>query len=290
MSDSLENLPVQDTGVDAARIAANLDAVRARIADACTRAGRAPDSVTLVAVSKTHPLEAIQAAAAHGQTDFGENRLEELWEKARAGHAAGITGLRWHMIGTIQSRKTDLAIGPFHLIHAIDRVRIAQRINREALTAACVVSVLLEVNVSGEESKHGFTPDELRAAMPDLLGMRGLSIEGLMTMAPLVEDPETVRPVFQALRALRDELAAAHRIPLPHLSMGMSNDFEIAIEEGATLVRVGTSIFGKRHVEPPIEPFETAESDPYGETDLDPEPKNAYDARIQGPPGRTFPE
>lgn len=239
----------QVQSVDAVHIVANLDAVRGRMAAAAARAGRDPAGITLVAVSKGHPLAAIEAAMAHGQYDFGENRFEELWDKLRAAHVAGINGLRWHMIGSIQSRKTEMAIGPFALIHAIDREKIAARINRTALAAGAIVPVLLEVNVSGEESKHGFSPDELREELGDMLAMRGLEVAGLMTMAPLTDDPEAARPVFQALRALRDELAAAQRVALPHLSMGMSNDFEVAIEEGATLVRVGTAIFGVRETE-----------------------------------------
>lgn len=230
-------------------IAENLAQVCARMAQAARRAGRNPADVTLVAVSKTHPLEAVAAARAAGQHDFGENRFEELWEKVRAAQAEGIDGLRWHMIGPIQSRKSSRAIGPsgpFALIHAVDRVKIAQRLSRDAEAAACVLSVLLEVNVSGEGSKHGFAPDELRRELAFLASLPGLHIDGLMTMAPLVDDPEAARPVFRSLRLLRDELAQAHVLPLPQLSMGMSGDFEVAIEEGATIVRVGSAIFGMR--------------------------------------------
>lgn len=232
----------------ATQIAANLTAVRSRIASAAMRVGRSPGAITLVAVSKTHPFSAIAAAMAHGQQDFGENRLEELWDKAAQAEALGLAErIRWHMIGNIQSRKTNQAIGPIALIHAVDRVKIAERLSREAQAAGCTLSALFEVNMSGEESKHGFTPAELRMALPHVADLPGLSFCGLMTMAPLVDDPEDARPVFRSLRLLRDELALAY----PHkewrqLSMGMTNDFEIAIEEGATIVRIGSAIFGSR--------------------------------------------
>jgi pyridoxal phosphate enzyme (YggS family) len=228
------------------QIAANLAAVHARMAAAATRAGRAPASVALVAVSKTHPLEAIAAAVAGGQLDFGENRFDELWEKVAAAEAAGLSAVRWHFIGAIQSRQTARAVGPFALIHAVDRTKIARRLSRDAEEAGHRMPVLLEVNVSGEESKHGFAPDELRGAFAETVALPGIDVQGLMTMAPFVDDAEEARPVFRGLAALRDELAAAHGCALPHLSMGMSNDYEVAIEEGATIIRVGTAIFGTR--------------------------------------------
>lgn len=228
-------------------IAANLESVRRRMAAAALRSGRNPSDVRLVAVSKQHPLEDIEAAMAAGQLDFGENRLEELWPKVEAARARGLDAIRWHMIGVIQSRKTRDAIGPFVLIHSVDRVKIAQRLSRDAIAAGCVMDVLLEINVSGEATKHGFTPDELRSVAGDLLALPGIRIHGLMTMAPFEVEPEATRPVFRALRMLRDELAA--RFPQGdwrELSMGMTNDFEVAIEEGATIVRIGSAIFGAR--------------------------------------------
>ncbi len=218
------------------------------MATAAERSGRHPEDVRLVAVSKTYPLADIAAALAAGQHDFGENRLEELWPKMAAAQTEGLDAIRWHMIGTIQSRKTGDAVGPLALIHAVDRVKIAQRLSRDAQTAGCVLDVLLEVNVSGEASKHGFTPADLLEAAADLLALPGIRIHGLMTMAPFEAVPEATRPVFRALRQLRDELATR----FPHgdwreLSMGMTNDFEIAIEEGATIVRIGSAIFGARN-------------------------------------------
>ena len=213
---------------------------------AAERAGRDPNDVLLVAVSKTHPLAAIKAALAGGQHDFGENRFEELWPKVQTAQAAGLA-VHWHFIGTIQSRKSGEAVGPWALIHSVDRARIAHRLSRDAEAAGQVLPVLLEVNVSGEESKHGFAPQELRETAPALAALPGIRLQGLMTMAPLVDDPQTVRPVFRALRTLRDELAViCPQTQWRHLSMGMTNDFEVAIEEGATIIRVGSAIFGAR--------------------------------------------
>lgn len=228
-------------------ISTNLAQVRARMGAAAAQAGRDPGDITLVAVSKTKPIGAIAAAYHAGQRDFGENRLEELWPKVEAAKSLGLDEIRWHLIGTIQSRKTAEAVGPWALIHAVDRAKIAQRLSRDAQAAGCVLSILLEVNVSGEASKHGFTPDELLATAADLVTLPGLHIEGLMTMAPLVDEAEATRPVFRRLRELRDALR--ERYPTgqwQQLSMGMTNDFEIAIAEGATLVRIGSAIFGGR--------------------------------------------
>ena len=228
-------------------ISTNLAQVRARMVAAAKGAGRDPGDITLVAVSKTKPIAAIAAAYHAGQRDFGENRLEELWPKVEAAKSLGLDEIRWHLIGTIQSRKTDEAVGPFALIHSVDRAKIAQRLSRDAQAAGCVLSILLEVNVSGETSKHGFTPNELLATAAALVALPGLHIEGLMTMAPLVDEAEAARPVFRRLRELRDQLCEHY--PTGHwqqLSMGMTNDFEIAIAEGATLVRIGSAIFGGR--------------------------------------------
>ena len=231
------------------RIASALQDVQARIEAACARVDRAPGSVTLVAVSKTQPFVAVEAGYAAGQRDFGENRLEELWSKVEAARNRGLDEIRWHLIGPIQSRKTSQAVGPFALIHALDRVKIARRLSRDAIADGQVLDVLLEVNISGEASKHGFSPDELRAAAATLGALPGLRVTGLMTMAPLVDDAELARPVFRGLRELRDELAQRHpKMDWRHLSMGMTNDFEVAVEEGATIVRIGSAIFGPRAV------------------------------------------
>ena len=238
-----QRLPVEES---TAHIAANLADVRRRMSAAAMRAGRDPNDVLLVAVSKTHPLAAVEAAAAAGQRHFGANRLEELWPKVHAAQAAGLDVL-WHLIGTIQSRKSKEAVGPWALIHSVDRLKIAQRLSRDAEAAGLVLPVLLEVNTSGEASKHGFAPQELREQAPALAALPGIRMGGLMTMAAFAEDPEAARPSFRALRQLRDELAAAcPQADWRHLSMGMTNDFEVAIEEGATIIRVGSAIFGVR--------------------------------------------
>jgi pyridoxal phosphate enzyme (YggS family) len=234
----------------AENIAANLANVRQRMSDAALRVGRAPEDVTLVAVSKTKPMWMIEAALTAGQVEFGENRLEEAWNKVEYAEANGLEILRWHFIGTVQSRKSRQAVGPFVLLHSVDRMKLARRLSRDAEAAGYVLSVLLEVNVSGEESKHGFHPDEVRENADELAVLPGIRVEGLMTMAPFVTDETLIRPVFRGLRELRDELAVTTpAINWRHLSMGMTNDFEIAIEEGATIVRVGSAIFGARNRE-----------------------------------------
>jgi hypothetical protein len=231
----------------AEHVAENLQHVRQRMGEAALRAGRNPHEVTLVAVSKTKPLSLIEAALKAGQRDFGENRFEEALAKVEESQERDLTGIIWHFVGTIQSRKTTQAVGPFALVHSVDRLKIANRLHRDAETLDDVLSVLLQVNVSGEESKHGFAPDELMRIMPQLAELTGLRIQGLMTMAPLVANPEETRPIFRRLRELRDRLSDAHpQFTLPHLSMGMTNDFEVAIEEGATIVRIGSAIFGER--------------------------------------------
>lgn len=223
-------------------IAANLEAVRGRISAAARRAGRDPASVRLVAVSKTHPADAVIGAVAAGQRVFGESRVQEAREKIPACPA----GLEWHFIGHLQKNKVRQALPLFSFFHSIDSTGLAQAIDRIAGETGKAVEGLIEVNVSGEQTKHGFTPDSLRTDFLSLAKLPGLRIRGLMTMAPYSENPEEARPFFRALRALRDELQNSHGLALPELSMGMSGDYEPAIEEGATLVRVGSSIFGAR--------------------------------------------
>ena len=223
-------------------IAAHLSAIRAQISAAARRAGRDPASVRLVAVSKTYPAEAVVAATATGQRIFGESRVQEARDKI----PACPSGLEWHFIGHLQKNKVRQALPLFSFFHSIDSTALAEAINRVAGETGVAAEGLLEVNISGETTKHGFTPEELRAQLPALAKLPHLRIRGLMTMAPYSDNPEDARPVFRSLRELRDELQSAHGHPLPELSMGMSGDFEPAIEEGATLVRVGSSIFGAR--------------------------------------------
>ncbi len=229
-------------------IADNLHRVRERLARAAQRAGRQPEDIVLVAVTKTHPWAYVATAIAAGQRDFGENRPEEAHAKFIDNPDAAGQPFRLHLIGPIQSRKAKIALAcrPV-LIHSIDRAKIARRLDRLASERGVVLDALLEVNVSGEASKHGWSPDALRTELPDLLALPHLRFHGLMTIPPYDPDPETARPYFIALRELRDALAADFPdADWSQLSMGMSHDFEVAIEEGATIVRVGTAIFGPR--------------------------------------------
>ena len=220
----------------------NLTRIRAELAAAAIRAGRDPASVRLVAVSKTHPAEAVIAAAHAGQHVFGESRVQEARDKI----PSCPPGLDWHFIGHLQKNKVRQALPLFSFFHSIDSAALARDIDRIAGETARTTEGLLEVNVSGEATKHGFTPDQLRAEFPALAKLPHLRIRGLMTMAPYSDNAEDARPVFRALRELRDELQTTHHHPLPELSMGMSGDFAPAIDEGATLVRIGSSIFGER--------------------------------------------
>jgi PLP dependent protein len=227
---------------------ANLNLARERIAAAAARAGRDVSSITLVAVSKTHPVEALLAAYELGVRHFGENRVEEASVKLPAfKQAISDPAAIFHMIGHVQSRKAEDVAGLFDRVHSIDSVKLAQRLARFAVKP---LPILLEVNVSGEESKYGFDGArraELFSAIESMAQLPNLQLDGLMTMAPIVAEPEQARPVFRALRELRDEIEAHYpALKLPHLSMGMTDDFEVAIEEGATLVRLGRAIFGER--------------------------------------------
>ena len=224
------------------QIAQHLADIRGRIESAALRAGRDPASVQLVAVSKTHPADAVRAAAAAGQLLFGESRVQEAREKIPACPPS----LEWHFIGHLQKNKVRHALPLFDFFHSIDSLALAQAMDRIACESERTVTGLLEVNVSGEATKHGFTPEQLRAEFSALTSLPHLRVVGLMTMAPYAEDAEQARPVFRALRELRDGLQQTLGTSLPHLSMGMSGDFEPAIAEGATLVRIGSSIFGDR--------------------------------------------
>lgn len=228
-------------------LAANLEHIRRRIAAACARAGRDPGSVTLLAVSKGQPPEAVRAAADLGLTLFGENKVQEA--KAKIPLCPG--RLHWHLVGHLQSNKARDAVHWFEMIQSLDRLPLAAELQKQAEKAAKTVPVLLEVNVAGEASKFGYRPAQLLAELPDLNAFPRLEIQGLMTLAPWTPDPEKVRPVFRRLRELKAECEQRLGAPLAHLSMGMSGDFEVAIEEGATLVRLGTALFGPRSARPP---------------------------------------
>jgi pyridoxal phosphate enzyme (YggS family) len=218
-----------------------LAGVRRRIEAAAGRSGRAAGSVTLVAVSKTMPVEAVRAAVAAGATILGENRVQEARDKIEA--LAGAA--EWHLIGHLQTNKAKLAVGLFDRIHSLDSIRLAHELERHAGEAGRRVRCLVQVNVGGEEQKNGASESEVRPLLEAASRLPHLLVEGLMAIPPFLSDPEAVRPFFRRLRVLREQLASDGFF-LPDLSMGMTQDFEVAIEEGATLVRVGTAIFGPR--------------------------------------------
>lgn len=228
----------------------NIAQVRAHITEAAQRAGRTPDEITLVAVSKTKPLELVQLAYDLGVKDFGENRIQDATEKRAAFHPAD---LNWHMIGHIQTNKASKVIGSFAAIHSVDSVHVAEALQRHAEKKSQMERrdirqpVFLEVNVAGEASKEGMLPEETIQIARQIVSFSHLDVQGLMTVAPLVDDPEEVRPVFRRLRQLRETLI--QEVPASswqHLSMGMTDDYQVAIEEGATIVRIGRAIFGER--------------------------------------------
>lgn len=223
-------------------LAANLDSVRSRIQAACGRADRAPDEILLLTVSKGHPPGTVLAAAELGLSVFGESKVQEAKGKIPLCPAR----LRWHMIGHLQSNKVRDAVRLFDLIESVDSLRLAEEIQNWAGRAAKTVPILLEVNVSGESSKYGFTPQQLLAQLEAVNAMPRIELHGLMTIAPWTPDPEKVRPVFRRLRELKVQCEEILGAPLAHLSMGMSGDFEVAIEEGATIIRLGTALLGRR--------------------------------------------
>jgi pyridoxal phosphate enzyme (YggS family) len=221
-------------------IVQNVARVRQRIAAAAQRAGRTPEDITLVAVTKTVPPERVEQAIAAGVTQFGENKVQEA--KAKIPLVSGRA--HWHMIGHLQSNKARDAVALFELIHSVDSVKLAAELDKWAQRAGKTQAVLLEVNVSGEASKYGLKPDQLDDTLGQVARLSRIEVQGLMTIAPYAEDVGKVRPCFRALRELRD------RFGLRELSMGMTHDLEVAVEEGATMVRVGTAIFGERRKEP----------------------------------------
>jgi hypothetical protein len=217
-----------------------------RIAEACQKVGRPFESVTLVAVSKHVSLDLMLEATRLGIRDFGESRIQEVLPKMSQ---LPDQALRWHFIGHLQTNKVKRVVGEFLLIHSVDSWKLAEALSREAAALGLVQPILVQVNTSGELSKYGMTPDATPALVERIVSeLPGVQVQGLMTMAPHAEDPETARPFFRRLRELRDELAG--RLPkgvsLNHLSMGMSDDFAVAVEEGATMIRIGTGLFGAR--------------------------------------------
>lgn len=227
----------------ASKLADRLAEVRRRVADAATASGRTPDSITLIAVGKTFPAEVVAEAVSAGAFDLGENRVQEAVAKK-----PGVAGARWHLIGPLQRNKARAALVVFDVVHTLDRPEIADRL--QYLLAEHWperrLEVLVEVNVGSEPQKAGALPDEAAELLQHALACDRLSVRGLMAIPPWGREPEESRPYFRALRELRDDLQLQVGAPLPELSMGMSHDFELAIAEGATMVRVGTAIFGPR--------------------------------------------
>lgn len=225
-----------------------VEEIRERIERACQRAGREPEEITLVAVSKTFPLEAIHEAMEAGLRDFGENRVQELDDKAAALPGEYLGGeVRWHMIGHLQRNKARDTVRTTDLFHGLDSPRLAREIDKRARKEGRVMPCLVQVNVADDENKYGFDPEATHPFLDELQQYESIRVEGLMTIVPHVDDPETVRPAFAQLRELAATYSGGENVDLRTLSMGMTNDFEIAIEEGATMVRIGRALFGARN-------------------------------------------
>ena len=223
-------------------IADNLSRIQEKIEQACERSGRSSDGVTLVGVTKSQPIEKIRAAADLGLTHFGENRVQEA--KVKVNDCP--PGLHWHMIGHLQTNKCRDAVRLFEMIESVDSLHLAETVNHWAEREGKTMPILLQVNVAAEASKFGYSPEQLREDLMTINALPNIEIHGLMTIAPYTASAERARPYFRQLRELKTDLEERLGAPLLHLSMGMSGDFEVAIEEGATLVRIGTLLFGSR--------------------------------------------
>jgi len=231
----------------AGRIASRLAGVQERISEACRKVGRRLEEVGIVAVTKSFPAEVVRAAVAAGLNEIGENRVQEA--RAKRALLGNLPGVHWHLVGHLQKNKAGLALALFDWIHSVDDLELARVLERRAAALGRTVPILLEVNVGEEPSKFGFPPREevLFRAVEDMLSLPHLRLEGLMTVAPIASDPEEVRPVFARLRTLRERLRERFpEAPWTHLSMGMTDDYVVAVEEGATLVRLGRAILGER--------------------------------------------
>lgn len=229
------------------QIESNIRSVQKRIGDAATACGRSPEEISLLAISKTFPVESICRAAEAGLSRFGENRVQEAESKIL--HFRERSNIEWHLVGHLQTNKARRAAELFDVIHSLDSLRLAEKLNQACLDIGKKLSVLLQVDLGQEETKFGADPEHVREIIETLSLHEGLCLDGMMTIPPFFEDPEQVRPFFVRLRELRDTLESEQPgcLGRQHLSMGMSHDFETAIREGATIVRIGTSIFGPRH-------------------------------------------
>lgn len=225
-------------------IADNLKDVQNKIEQACMKSGRSSEDVILISVSKTKPLEMLREAYEAGSRDFGENKVQELLDKI----PQMPSDIRWHMIGHLQRNKVKYIVDKVYLIHSVDSLRLAEEISKEAVKKGITVKILVEVNVAAEESKFGSSLDEAMILVEEISKLPGIQIEGLMTIAPFVENPEDNRLIFQTLKQLSVDIAAKNidNVNMSVLSMGMTGDYTVAVEEGATYVRVGTGIFGER--------------------------------------------
>lgn len=229
-------------------ISENINAIRERISRACVRAGRKPSEVTLVAVAKTFPVAAVREALQAGVTDIGENYVQEAIRKRGELEREHV---QWHFIGHLQKNKVKSIAAWVHMIHAVDSSPLLREIDRRASQVGRVIECLIEVNTTGEATKHGIPPSQVVETAKNLAGYDNVRLVGLMTIGPFLPDPEGSRPMFRRLRQLKEEIAsiAQGNIVMQHLSMGMTGDFEVAIEEGATLIRIGTAIFGARNLQ-----------------------------------------
>ena len=232
-------------------LAQNLHLVQERIAAACASVGREPSSVTLLAVTKSHPPEVVNQAAKLGITVFAENKVQE----AKAKIPLCPSRLRWQMIGHLQTNKCRDAVELFELIQSVDSLRLAEELSRRAQMAAKTLPILFEVNIVGEATKFGYAPDRLVAELDQLRRLPRLEVQGLMSIPPWSPTPERSRAVFRRLRELKTECERVLDAPLPHLSMGMSSDYQVAVQEGATMVRIGTALFGERPKRPAAQDF-----------------------------------
>lgn len=233
------------TSIFEAKLQDSLSDIRERIARAAKKSGRDPNDITLVGVTKSYSLDVVYAALASGIFDLGENRVEELIEKS---DTVSHKFVRWHMIGHVQGRKSSSLIGVAGLVHSVDSIRLAQRLSKAAEKADKKQPILIQVNTSGEVTKGGFQGDEIERDLKIILGLQGLEVRGLMTMAPFTDDEIILRKTFRSARKIHNKLQQLEEYSGEDLSMGMTNDFEIAIEEGSTMIRLGTALFGKRKV------------------------------------------